>query len=93
MADPLTLPQARLIEDALETPKQTTDGMVWLSSMDEKMLPALFGCITEWNLEGLENLKLETFPASPRKASHELINFLFLELMKIYKGELETPNA
>ena len=93
MADPLTLPQARLIEEALDTPKKNEDGTVWLSAMDEKRLPALFGCVTEWNLKGLEGVTPENFPASPRKASHKLVEYLFLELMKIYTGELETPNA
>lgn len=91
-ADPLTLSQARLIEEALESPQKSDDGKIWLSAIDEKRLPALFGCVTKWELKGLEDVTLDTFPASPRKASHKLIDFLFLELMKVYTGEAEIPN-
>jgi hypothetical protein len=29
---------------------------------------------------------------SPRKASHELIKWLFGEILKVYNGELDIPN-
>jgi len=92
IADPLTIPQVQLIEAGLTPPEKNADGTVWTSAIDSGKLPALFGCITKWELKGLEGVTLETFPATPRKASHALVDFLFSELVKIYAGDVEVPN-
>jgi len=92
IADPLTIPQVQLIEAALTPPAAGEDGKLWTSALDVGKLPAIFACVTSWNLSGLENVTLETFPATPRKASHALVDFIFAELIKIYSGEVEVPN-
>lgn len=93
IADPLTIPQVQLIENGLTPPEAGADGKVWTSSIDANKLPAVLGCVTAWNLKDFpEKVTAENFPASPRKASHALIDFIFSELIHVYMGEVEVPN-
>lgn len=93
IADPLTIPQAQAVEDGLERPESGEDGRVWLSVIDHMQLPAIFLCVEKWELDNMPDpLTLETFPASPRKESHELIEWLFREIAKVYFGESIVPN-
>jgi hypothetical protein len=94
IADPLTIPQARLIEEGLEVPAPNADGKYFLSALDVNQLPAVFACVEKWELSNMpEKLTADNFPASPRKDSHLLIEWVFREIMKVYTGELEIPNA
>lgn len=94
IADPLTIPQAQLIEAGMKAPKEeSTDGRVWLSVVDANQLPAVLACVEKWELVGVpEKPTLETFPASPRAESHKLVDWLFRELLTVYFGEAEVPN-
>lgn len=92
ISDPLTFPQVQDIEAALgitETEAEPKDGKVYLTVPDLKMLPAIQSCTEKWELE---NFNPFPFPASPRIASHNLILWLFGEIIKVYFGELESPN-
>jgi hypothetical protein len=90
IADPLTLPQAQLIEAGLKQPEgQEENGRIWLSVIDAEKLPAIIACVEKWELE---NFTADPFPASPRGDSHKLIDFIFSELFKVYIGEAEVPN-
>ena len=94
IADPLTIPQAKAIEAGMAKP-EITDGQdrVWLSLIDEMQLPALMACVTNWELSNFPaKVTADTFPASPRGKSHELIDAIFRELMKVYFGEAIVPN-
>lgn len=93
IADPLTIPQVRLIEEGLEVPKSNEDGKFLSSELDVKQLPAIFACVEKWELANMpKDLTADNFPASPRKDSHKLIDFIFREIVKVYVGELEIPN-
>ena len=93
IADPLTIPQVQLIEAGLTMP-ESNDGKVWTSAIDALKLPAVLGCIIKWNLKDFPELPtIDTFPATPRKASHALVDSIFAELMRIYSGEAEVPNG
>lgn len=93
IADPLTIPQAQLIEAGMKQPQDGEDGRVWLSVIDGMQLPAIIACVEKWELENMpEVLTADTFPASPRKYSHEIINWLFKEILAVYFGELIIPN-
>lgn len=93
IADPLTLPQAHLIEAGMTPPEDGADGRVWLTVIDDKQLPAIFGCVEKWELENMPaSLTAENFPASPRVDSHKLIEWLFTEIRKVYFGEISIPN-
>lgn len=89
------MPQVRLIEEALNQSfeDKNKNGRVWLSVIDESMLPAIIAGVKEWKLKGFpETVTLETFPASPRPESHKIIKWIFGELYKIYLGEITVPN-
>ena len=96
IADPLTIPQAKLIEAGMGTPpvdESNTTGRVWLSVIDDLQLPAIFGCVEKWELDNMPaELTAGNFPASPRGDSHKLIEWLFKELMLVYFGEALVPN-
>lgn len=96
IADPLTIPQAKLIEAGMGTPpvdESNTTGRVWLSVIDDLQLPAIFACVEKWELDNMPaELTIDTFPASPRGDSHKLIEWLFKELVTVYFGEAIVPN-
>lgn len=89
IADPLTLPQAQLIENGLEKPDTKEGERIWLTVIDTMKLPAVLGCVEKWELE---NFKSDPFPASPRGDSHKLIDWIFGEMLKVYFGEAIVPN-
>lgn len=90
IADPLTIPQAQLIEAGLKQPEgHEGESRIWLSVIDAEKLPAVLGCVEKWELE---NFTHDPFPASPRADSHKLIDWVFSELFKVYIGEAEVPN-
>ena len=93
ISDPLTLPQAHLIEEGLTPPEGGEDGRIWFTVIDGKQLPAILACVEKWNLSNFpESVTAENFPASPRVDSHKLIDWLFSEIRKVYFGEVEVPN-
>ena len=89
ISDPLTIPQAHLIEAGLKQPEAQEEGRIWLSVIDEMKLPAILGCVEKWELE---NFTHDPFPASPRSDSHKLVDWIYGELLKVYFGEAEIPN-
>ena len=94
IAEPLTIPQAQLIEQGMTKPEEGADGRVWLSVIDGQQLPAIFGCVEKWELANMpENLTIDNFPGSPRVDSHKLIDWLFGELREVYLGESIIPNV
>lgn len=71
-----------------------TDGRIWLSVMDSKRIPAICACVEKWELENFpQSVTPDTFPASPRKDTAQLIEWLYLEIRQIYFGDLQIPNA
>jgi hypothetical protein len=89
--------KAELYEAALELPesvKSMKEGerFFWTVT-DKQAIPAVIACVEKWELKDFpEQPTVETFPWSPRKDSHELIDWLMGEIRKIYQGELEIPN-
>jgi hypothetical protein len=94
IADPLTIPQAQAIEAGMKPLDGGEDGKVFLSQIDSQQLPAVVACVTKWDVTNIpEQVTADTFPASPRKESHALIEYLYREVLKVYFGELEIPNG
>ena len=90
IAEPLTFPQAQLIEAGLKQPEgHEGEDRIWLSVIDVMKLPAVIGCVEKWELAGFTP---DPFPASPRGDSHKLIDFIFGEMLKVYFGEQIVPN-
>lgn len=91
IADPLTLAHVEAIEQAMEL--RTEGEKVYLSVIDKSRIPALLACVEKWELGNFpESVTLENFPMSPRKASHDLVQWIWGEVLAVYMGEQEIPN-
>lgn len=99
--DQFTLPQVEAVEEALQPiPNLEEDKKVSLTILDKPKLPAILLCVEEWHLTTAkadkpafpEKPSIDNFPMSPRKASHDLIQWIFDEIFKVYLGEKEVPN-
>lgn len=100
ISDPLTMPQVKAIEavndaSTKEQLEKYVDGKgkIKKTILDEIRLPAIIACVEKWDIAGFpETVTVETFPLSPRNASHDFILWLFREINKVYSGEIEIPN-
>ena len=93
IADPLTLPQAQAIEQAMEgIDFEDGDKRVVVTLLDELKQPAIMACVEKWELENFTLCPDGTPPASPRLDSHKLREWLFMEIATVYFGELIVPN-
>lgn len=58
------------------------------------MLPGLCVCVEKWNITGLpEQVTAETFPASPARASVQLLSWLIGQVTALFIEAEEIPNA
>jgi len=85
-ANPLTLPQALAWEKSIRIAQAHTEDAT-MTDINYAMLPGICACVEKWELEGLDNVTPDTFPASPRKLSIELVTWLTNEIAKIYNGK------
>ncbi len=99
LSEPLTLPQAEAIEQAQSSLQEKIKELVekkitefYFLELDKLKAGAINACLEKWSLDNFAPLADNTVPFSPRKASHELIDWLFNEVIKIYTGESEVPN-
>ena len=87
--DPLSYPQVVALEEAVQQAREA-DG----AAADLALLPGLLVCVAEVRLEGIPAKPTpDTWPATPRKAAAELLRWLTSEIMTVYVGETEIPNA
>lgn len=94
--DAFTLSQVELIETAVFDMPKVQDGKVRLTDIDRPRIPAILACVDAWEIVGVgfpENVTIETFPLSPRRETHNLIEKIFAQIEKVYNGELDIPNA
>ena len=106
LSDPLSLPQVVRIDECLLARKQyfeetevdgersytLKEGAFW-SNANTVEVEAILMCVEEWDLRGFtEKVTADTFPGSPRAASVQLINWLVVEILRVYRGEVEIPN-
>lgn len=106
--DPLTYPQVTAIEEAQEKAVELqpskllsvvddkgviTKEIFWTRQTDILRLDAVCKCVAEWHLDGIEQPTPETFPFTPRKDAHALVDWLWDEVYRIYEGESDIPNA
>lgn len=91
LTEPLFLPQAEVIEEALDF---KVDGdTIRITTLDKKYLPAVFACVEKWDLVNFQvDPAAQTIQMSPRRASHEVVDWIWSEIIKIYIGESEVPN-
>lgn len=98
LSEPLTLPQAEAIEQAQSALQEKIKELVenkteyFFLELDKLKTGAINACLEKWNLDNFTPLEDNTVPFSPRKESHDLIEWLFKEITKIYTGDQEIPN-
>jgi hypothetical protein len=91
LPDRLTMPQALILESSISSAQALTEEeSSTQTAFDAVMLGAIFECIEEINLDRIDNLTVETFPATPRTPSAELIAWMYGELIGMYNPEV--PN-
>lgn len=90
LSSPMTLPQAITWERAIRDIQGKVD--VTITDINYALLPSICNCVEKWELEGLGDLTPDTFPATPRMKSVELINWLTKEITAIYTGEEEKAD-
>jgi hypothetical protein len=93
LADPLTFPQykawqaaARLANEAINS------GTATPGDVDALLVPGVLACVEAWHLERFPApVGVENFPATPRKASGQLLGWLVREITALTQGEDEDP--
>lgn len=92
LSDPLTFPQVLKLEDALREAQAAGDN-ISLTRANYLLLPGILACVERFALEGFpEMVTADTFPATPRMESAQLIAWLIAEVMKLYRDAVEIPN-
>lgn len=92
LSDPLTFPQVLKLEEALREAQAAGDN-ISMTRMNYLLLPGILACVERFNLDGFpETVTADTFPATPRVASAELIAWLINEVMDLYRNAVEIPN-
>lgn len=92
ISDPLTFPQSIAFEDALAKAKAIgPEGAK--AEYYAALLPGIFACVEKWELEGLKQVTVETFPSTPRMSSARLVVWLTNEINELYSEGEEIPNV
>lgn len=88
LPDRLTMPQALMFEQSIKDGQALENGTQ--TEFDAIMLKAIFACVESWELDEIKDISEDTFPATPREESAELVAWLYSEILKLYNPEV--PN-
>ncbi len=88
LPDRLTMPQALAFEQSISDAQALENGTQ--TEYDAIFLKAIFACVESVELDGYEDISPDTFPATPRDKSAELIAWMFEALTHLYSPEV--PN-
>ena len=87
----LTMPQALAFEQSISEGSALRDlEEVTQTQYDKIMVDVICEIIEEWNLDDLEQLTPDIFPATPRVASAELVAWIYSEILQLYNPDI--PN-
>ena len=89
LPDRLTMPQALVFEQSIADAQSLGENATQ-TKFDNVMLTAICQIVEKFELDGFGDLSLETFPATPRKDSAELIAWIYGEILKLYNPDV--PN-
>jgi hypothetical protein len=94
LSDPITLPQAIAVEDAIQAGKNLLDEQNDLSirKYNAAILPGILKCVEKIEIAGLENVTAETWPATPPMSAAKLTAWLIDEVIKALTQETDVPN-
>ena len=90
LPDRLTMPQALEFERSISDAQNLIEDNASQTEFDSVMVGVICNCVQEWALDNLDQLSPETFPATPRQASAELVSWLYGEIAKMYNPDV--PN-
>ena len=94
LPDFLTLAQVFAFEVAADEVAALRGGVIRRSQIDKIYLPMLFEVVLEWHIDGQpDEPTIETWRATPRRASADLTAWAIGEVTRMYLGEIEIPNA
>jgi len=97
LSDPLTFPQIIAFQDGIRKAMKSIseDGKenIALAKLHYALLPGILLCVEKWQLENIpEKLTAENFPATPRSAAGELIDWLREEITSLVVEAESVPN-
>ena len=95
LSDPLTFPQVFAIEDVLNASKELGEDTT-VARYHHSVLPGILVCVEKWDLKGggfPKDPTVDTFPATPREESSELIAWLMNEIVELYAKADPDPEA
>ena len=81
LTDPLLLPQVLALRKAARAFRELGDDPIF-EEMVYVQLPALLGCVEEWNIKGKDQPTVDTFPYTGTKADQNNSAEFFLWLHK-----------
>jgi hypothetical protein len=92
LSDPLTFPQVIAFQDAIDVADELGSSAT-VSKYNQALLPGVLECVEAWELENFPSpVGMDNFPATPRKASSDLIGWLVTELVKLFTDSEPDPN-
>ena len=80
-------------EEIIKEKKAKIAEIISSKKYERELLPGIFACVESWNLQGLENISVDNFPGTPKRARAELFYWLLGSISELYKDETEIPNA
>jgi len=93
ISDPLNISQAMAFEEALELARAEDNKDITRAKIAGILLPGICACVEKWELEGLEIVTPDNFPASPKLSSAMLLAWLTKEITALFNEADEIPNA
>lgn len=91
ISEQMTMPQVLMLEDAV---KSIDISSMSIGQLHAAYLPVILSVVMKWEIAHVPaEPTAETFPGTPRKAAVDFFTWLIGEVLKIYNGETEIPNA
>jgi hypothetical protein len=91
LSDPLNYPQVITLEEAISEAGKLSEPTQ--AAYNYTLLPGVLKCVEVWSLEGFPaSVTADTFPATPRVPSAELLGWLIGEVVALYREADESPN-
>ena len=101
LSDPLSFPQVFKFRDAMAAGRaliqedaESEETEVDQLEYNFAVLPGVLACVEKWNLDHCPaNPDLDTFPATPSLESNEMLSWLLVEVVSIFRKDDPDPEA
>jgi hypothetical protein len=96
LLDPIPFPAYNAWTDAIEAAQVKKENLTTLDAaiipeLAQALLPGIMAMVIKWDLAGLENVTVATFPAAPRQPSIRLLVWLIGEIVTLVNAEDADP--